>query len=282
MMVTDSPAVWRAVAHPLRRRLIDLLAEGPRTTGDLARAFPVTRFAVMKHLRLLERTGLIVVDRRGRQRWNTLSISPGLQLSLLPGQGGSAVGQGSSRAGETSAVGPGSSLADPATLFPFHVEQHVLLDAPPGRVFDALTFNVSAWWGAPYLRSPAATNVVLEPQLGGRLYEEWGHRQGFIRGIVIAIRQDERLEVSGRIAGAGALPAALEFGLVHRSGGTRLSLVHHGVAQPAGGGRARIEGTFEAAWAELIGTRLKAFVERGTRCGITERPASPEALAGWF
>jgi DNA-binding transcriptional ArsR family regulator len=43
--------VWRALANPARRHLLDLLREGPRTTGDLAgRLRGLTRFEVMKHL----------------------------------------------------------------------------------------------------------------------------------------------------------------------------------------------------------------------------------------
>jgi DNA-binding transcriptional ArsR family regulator/uncharacterized protein YndB with AHSA1/START domain len=266
MDVTYSPAVWRAVAHPLRRRLIELLGGGPRTTGDLARAFPVSRFAVMKHLRLLERSGVISVDRRGRERWNILTIAPGLELRAAAGTAGEAR----------------RDRGADAVITPFRIEQQVLLDAPPGRVFDALTFNVSAWWGAPYLRSSSATNVVLEPQLGGRLFEEWGHRQGFIRGVVIGIRQDERLELAGRIAGVGSLAAALEFRLAHADRGTRLALVHRGVMEPEPGAAPGLPALCETAWADLVGVRLKAFVERGVRSGLAERPAAADAHFGWF
>jgi uncharacterized protein YndB with AHSA1/START domain len=285
MKVTDSPAVWRAVAHPLRRRLIDLLGDGPRTTGDLARTFTVSRFAVMKHLRLLERSGIITVDRRGRERWNALTIGPGLQLALTPGAGQRSSSAEPGPVAEASAH-PGRAVSAESArlspLLPFRIEHQVFLDAPPSRVFDALTFNVSAWWGAPYLRSSLATNMVLEPQLGGRLYEEWGHRQGFIRGIVIAIRQDERIELSGRIAGGGSLPAALEFRLAHDNRATRLALVHRGVTEPEVGAPPDVPALYETAWADLVGTRLKAFVERGMRSGIAERPAFEGALFGWF
>jgi DNA-binding transcriptional ArsR family regulator len=57
--------------------MLDLLADAPRTTGDLAAAFPkLSRFAVMKHLRVLESAGLLVVTRDGRKRWNALNPVP--------------------------------------------------------------------------------------------------------------------------------------------------------------------------------------------------------------
>ena len=68
-------------------------------------------------------------------------------------------------------------------------------------MFDALTQNVAAWWGVPHLRSADATNLVLEPQPGGRFVEEWGHRQGALRAVVTAIRQDEHLELTGTLPG---------------------------------------------------------------------------------
>ncbi len=68
--------VCRAIADPTRRAILDLLATAPRTTGALAESFPTTRFATMKHLGVLVDAGLVVVTRRGRERWNHLNAVP--------------------------------------------------------------------------------------------------------------------------------------------------------------------------------------------------------------
>lgn len=69
--------VWKALANPVRRRILDLLRDGPRTTGDLADAFPdLTRFAIMQHLGVLTEAELVVVRREGRKRWNHLNAVP--------------------------------------------------------------------------------------------------------------------------------------------------------------------------------------------------------------
>jgi DNA-binding transcriptional ArsR family regulator len=69
--------VFRALADRTRRRMLDMLVERPRTTGQLASAFPkLSRFAVMKHLRVLESAGLLIVTREGRKRWNALNPVP--------------------------------------------------------------------------------------------------------------------------------------------------------------------------------------------------------------
>lgn len=69
--------VWKALANPTRRRILDLLREGPRSTGDLADAFPdLTRFAVMQHLGVLVEAELVVFRREGRRRLNYLNPVP--------------------------------------------------------------------------------------------------------------------------------------------------------------------------------------------------------------
>ncbi len=67
---------WRALGDPSRRRILDLLRERPRTTGELCGLFKFSRFAVMKHLKALEKGGLVVVERRGRERINHLNPVP--------------------------------------------------------------------------------------------------------------------------------------------------------------------------------------------------------------
>ncbi len=69
--------VWKALASPIRRAILDDLREGPRTTGAIAQRFPkLTRFAVMQHLRVLEEAELVVPRREGRERYNYLNPVP--------------------------------------------------------------------------------------------------------------------------------------------------------------------------------------------------------------
>jgi DNA-binding transcriptional ArsR family regulator len=74
--LADDDALWHALADPSRRRILDLLRERPRTTGQIAEEFDFTRFAVMKHLSVLLKAGLVTVERRGRERWNHLNAVP--------------------------------------------------------------------------------------------------------------------------------------------------------------------------------------------------------------
>lgn len=70
-------ALFKALGHRARRQMLDLLKAGPKTTGALCEALPqLDRCTVMQHLRVLETAGLIIVERRGRERWNHLDALP--------------------------------------------------------------------------------------------------------------------------------------------------------------------------------------------------------------
>src|SRR3989440_10981705 len=69
--------VFRALADPTRRSLLDeLYKEDGQTLGALERRLPMTRFGVMKHLRVLEEAGLVVTKRRGREKLHFLNPVP--------------------------------------------------------------------------------------------------------------------------------------------------------------------------------------------------------------
>lgn len=79
-MVTHSArmdAVFKALADPTRRSLLDeLFREDGQSLGALQERFAMTRFGVMKHLRLLEEAGLVLTRRRGRQKLHFLNPVP--------------------------------------------------------------------------------------------------------------------------------------------------------------------------------------------------------------
>lgn len=73
--------VFRALANPARRRMLDSLKEEPRTTGMLCEAFAeLDRCTVMQHLKVLEEADLIIARREGRERWNHLNPMPIKQI----------------------------------------------------------------------------------------------------------------------------------------------------------------------------------------------------------
>jgi uncharacterized protein YndB with AHSA1/START domain len=75
--VTDDDLIFKALADPTRRLLLDRLFERDgRTLTELESAFEMTRFGVMKHLKQLEEAGLVVTRRRGREKLHFLNAVP--------------------------------------------------------------------------------------------------------------------------------------------------------------------------------------------------------------
>jgi uncharacterized protein YndB with AHSA1/START domain len=69
--------VFKALADPTRRSLLDeLFREDGQTLSALERQLPMTRFGVMKHLKVLEQAGLVTTRRRGREKLHFLNAVP--------------------------------------------------------------------------------------------------------------------------------------------------------------------------------------------------------------
>ncbi|HEX2036390.1 MAG TPA: metalloregulator ArsR/SmtB family transcription factor [Chloroflexota bacterium] len=72
--------VWRALAHPTRRAILDVLRDGPRTTGEIVAALGLGRHVVVQHLAVLRQADLVLVEPRGRRRINQLNPVPFRQI----------------------------------------------------------------------------------------------------------------------------------------------------------------------------------------------------------
>ena len=73
----DDDRVFKALADPTRRFLLDqLFVRDGRTLTDLESGLEMSRFGVMKHLRLLEEAGLVVTQRSGREKLHFLNPVP--------------------------------------------------------------------------------------------------------------------------------------------------------------------------------------------------------------
>ena len=75
--MTDDDRVFKALADPTRRLLLDrLFARDGRTLTELESNLEMTRFGAMKHLRVLEDAGLVVTRRKGREKLHFLNPVP--------------------------------------------------------------------------------------------------------------------------------------------------------------------------------------------------------------
>ena len=76
-MNDDLELVWKALADPTRRMILDLLRTKPRTTTEIVERIPgLSRFGVMKHMAVLRAAGLVQTREEGRSVVNTLNVIP--------------------------------------------------------------------------------------------------------------------------------------------------------------------------------------------------------------
>jgi len=266
----DTAPLWRALADPTRRRILDLLRQRPQITGDIAGQFAISRIAVMRHLEVLSEAGLATSRKRGRERWHYLNAVPLQKLHR--------------RWAEPAAAGFASTLMrlqDTVEAEGRHMESmqptvDIALDiemaGTPAAVFAAMTTDVGGWWGHPFVTA-RATSLALDPRLGGLFVERW-ENGGHVIASVSGWAQDEHLQLTGAFhMGAGVGVAS--FDLAESDAGTllRFSFRAIGVVDAA------VADDMARGWADLVRTRLKGLVETGTRLGIDpDEPPSVRSI----
>lgn len=238
MIATEVPSpgnedVWRALANPARRELLDALKAGPRTTGELAQTMPaVSQFAVMQHLAVLEAAGLVIGRRRGRQRFNYINPVP-LQewyerwVTPLAGRA-AAEAMAIKRVVESDDLKQGGeqvSITAPEQLDVIRtvrIETELRFKASPERVFDVIVARSNEWYPYTYGEERVKA-IVLEPRVGGRYFEDWGDGQGHLYGVVSHYDAPTNLAYRGQIYGGSILDTEYEL---ERDGNETILRVH--------------------------------------------------------
>jgi DNA-binding transcriptional ArsR family regulator/uncharacterized protein YndB with AHSA1/START domain len=196
-----SPDLWRALASPLRRRMLDLLAERPHTTSELADAEPeLSRFAVMQHLDVLTKAGLVLVRRRGRHRFNHLNPVPLRRwyerwIEPLADLAATEV-LSLERHFETRGEKTMTMVREEVRTV--RIETELRFKTTPERLFRALTDETLEWFPHSYGQERTKA-VVMEPWVGGRQYEDWGDGAGHLYGHVTAYDPPRSFSTRGRI-----------------------------------------------------------------------------------
>ena len=265
MKQVDFPPLWKALAHPKRRRIIQLLHEKSRTTSEIAAHFDVSRFAIMQHLKVLERAELIETRREGRHRWNNLNedLFQQIQEDYLENSQGAQyqladiltflARQEGAQSGEK---------IDPEPAF---IKLQVTLQAPANRVYQAITRDIDEWWSN---RITVDSHMHLEPQVGGRFFEEFNGGGGVLYASVTYLKQGEEI----RLTGAMDLVEEAWTNSIHlvltspQPDVTQLLLSHHFL------GKVNVitVDSYKQSWEKLLKQHLKIFVESGTRFDGTD------------
>lgn len=266
-------AVWRSLADPTRRAMLDRLRAAPMTTGQLAAAFPQSRYAIMKHLDVLVAARMVVVRRRGRERWNHLDPIPlqriyerwvrpyeALWAAPLVRFTDAIEAKDANHSRETPVMPESEMLASPlSTPGMLTVTMEIPIAAPAARVWTALTTEVGLWWPHDFLVAAEPQRMQFEPRLGGRLFEEGTLGGGVVWYTVYGIAPGVSIDLAGNLSPAFGGPAQSLLHLsLREKGATTILALTDAVVGNVG---PRSEASLGDGWRAIFERGLKAFLE---------------------
>ena len=197
----DDGLLWKALADPNRRKILDMLSTGPKTTGDLGHQLPdISRFAVMKHLGVLQSANLVTFTRHGKHRINHINAVPLRQayerwVSTLD----------NSWAQQLITIGMVAEASERITkgtpamtteIRPVTIHQEHVIAASIETVWNLLTTRVGDWWTTPYRMFQEGSDMSIELRPGGGLVEQKG--DGFVFwALVTEVRPGRSLSLDG-------------------------------------------------------------------------------------
>lgn len=262
-MSSELTDFFKALSHPTRREILDLLKEHPRTTGELSEHFPdLTRYAVMKHLGALEKAKLVLVRREGKYRLNFLNAVPLQELyDRWVGKYESTMASSLLQLRQVIRDdklprGEGNEMERESSTF--KLEQEIVIEGSRERVFEALTKEVESWWQYRLAPQGTASKLSLSPELGGQFLETWGDNQGALWGTVYYVNAPEEIRLQGHLGMRGAVNSSYIYRLEKQGDHTVLKLTHTASGYIEDGWKE----SHEHGWKELLGKFLKEYVEK--------------------
>lgn len=255
-------AVWRALADPTRRALLDALRDGPRTTGDLVAAVGgMTRYGVMKHLGVLESAGLVVARREGRLRWNHLNAVPLRRVyerwvSRYEDRWAGALTnlQRLAEGPAGSEIAMGTKLIDkPARVA--MVETMIEIAAAPRVVFDRF-FDDTKDWFYETEESRATRSTVVERRVGGKMSIVHHNGDENMMAWVTLIKEGREIRLKGDFTAREAMFANVTIKFEAAGEGCRVSISHRMVGEFPDS----MPGDFEEGWLDGL-QKLKRLCE---------------------
>ncbi|MGG1676983.1 SRPBCC domain-containing protein [Neobacillus sp. NRS-1170] len=264
-MSDELSTLFKALGHPIRREILDILKQSAKTTGELIEYFPeVTRFAIMKHLSILEEGNLVIVRREGKYRRNFLNAVPLQEVhnrwvgkymqttanSLLNLR---TVVETNKTEGESA-----MEITNQEQSKAFRIEQEVHINAPREQVFKALTENAGDWWEFRIAPKGVPSHFTFDPFPGGQFIERWRENEGAVWGNVYYVNAPEEIRLHGHLGMQGAVNSSYTYRLLEKDGGTLLQLSH----TASGVLRDSWEQDHAEGWKYLLRDLLKKYCEK--------------------
>ncbi|MFK7807461.1 MAG: metalloregulator ArsR/SmtB family transcription factor [Saprospiraceae bacterium] len=245
--------IWKALSDPTRRSILNLLRSAPRTTGEISDQFDLSRFAIMKHLGVLEKADLITIKREGKFRYNYLNpkpiqntyeewVSNLTQLSFYT--------EPTTRKMGKNKKSIHSSKVD--LVFTYKATKKV--------VWQNLTQKTSSWWMKDCFTHPKTKKVILELKPGGLLYEDISSKEGFVWATVTGIHHENTLLLKGQVPMDFGGPALSFLNISLESKGRQTTLRVTDVI--LGEVSDNLLNSLTKHWTKLFDVGLRALIEK--------------------
>ena len=145
------------------------------------------------------------------------------------------------------------------TVRAVRIEMEIGIAAPRQRVWKALVGEIGAWWPRDFYAGKDPKAFILEPRVGGRMYEDWGEGAGLLWFTVVGIEPPAVLELAGHLFPAYGGPATslVRLALSDSKGGTVLHLSDaiHGAL------REDTDHKLDTGWRQIFENAFKKHVE---------------------
>jgi len=153
----------------------------------------------------------------------------------------------------------GTASEDTLAVRAVRVEMDVEIEGTMPRVWKALVEEMGTWWPASFYAGKAKA-FVLEPRVGGRMYEDWGGGGGLLWYTVVSLDPPRTLELAGHLFPAYGGPATtlVRIELSERDGKTLLRLtdaIHGHLATDT-------DAKLDTGWKEIFAKAFKSYVEQ--------------------
>lgn len=255
--------LWHALGEPTRRVLLDRLAPGPLSTTALASGLPITRFAVMKHLAVLERAGLVTSRKHGRVRLHHLNRAPLAELhsNWISPRAAAWSAAGTSLARHAEGVSTMRESTPPTSAI-VELALDWAVRAPTDTVWTSLTTQIDDWWPIGHRAGIDGGRMRFDARAGGALVESNDRGTAIEWYRVYAVDPGRSIDLVGQLAS--------------RYGGPATSLVHIALESTDGGratalrmtdsvvGRAgpQLRSSITDGWQAILGAGLVTHCSR--------------------
>ncbi len=257
--MADAARTFEILADPTRRRILERLRRGPVAVGEIAANLPVSRPAVSQHLKLMKESGLVAETRRGTRHYFALAPEGLRELrAYVDGLWGDAL------ASFAVHIEREPEMAETIAQFEVPpVEKSVLVACAPERAFRAFTAEIAQWWplASHSVGRDQARSVMIEPRLGGRVFEtqqdgtqsDWGRVVDWTPPLRFAMTWHP-----GRTPETGQV---VEVFFAVEGAGTRITLRHRGWER-LGAGAAKMREAYESGWGVVLGQAFAGHLAR--------------------